>query len=1615
MSLDPFTTSSDLSRRYISYMKSTFFIREKKIREQFEDALSKARFVKGPLLEVTPPFTKGASLTSLIAEGVLSREFEVLGLEKLPRTLYAHQERAIRRLVTGKRNAIVATGTGSGKTETFLIPILNALMRERENGTLGPGVRALLLYPMNALVNDQVQRLRELLAGYPHITFGQYTGDTPEEEEQARENYIHEHGSHPLPHELISRERMRRTPPHILLTNYAMLEYLLLRPSDMDLFEGEHAGKWAFIVLDEAHTYTGAKGIEIAMLLRRLKNRVLRDGRRLQCIGTSATLARGASDFPGIVRFARDLFGEPFEPEDIILGERVDPPVPAVTISLRPERILEWAREIESGTEPDIATARRVLEQDGIPPGLLGEWAKSSGGSFRAFLSHVLTHESTIVTLREFLRTNDTPALEDVAAHLFPGDPRQNELTRSLLSLAVRARESGTENPLIPARYHFFVRAIEGSFIAFTPDPIVQIEPVQDVKTPAGTFRAFEMAVCENCGAVYLVGNRSNDVLTHPHPIFYDYAPAEYYLLSPATTLGGEDEDEEALAAARLSTGEEWILCARCGKIKNAKILKDSCPCIQSHAIHLTKVNARERGVHTCLACGKTNSARPIVRRVVTGSDAMGSVLVTELFAHIPLREIRVKKEPRVADPEWGVVTAEGADEPRTARRARKLLVFSDSRQDAAFFAPYLMRTYHQIQKRALLLQILKKYQKSIIANQWSLNDFVLSLVLEIKTLSLCDHDRSNQEIENIAWKWLLDEFFSFEDRISLAQLGLLDFMPVRPPGIGMFRIPLKESPWNLSDDEIWTLLAILLTTLKKKRAFHLPETVRGDRDILGPSGAPAYVRLKTRGTRTQISTWVPQGQKTNQRLDFITRLAARLGVTLPESGAGSARDILEKLWTHVLSPGSPGSHFERFFTDQNLGTEGIAYQLSLSPWVARSPLLDSETVWYRCDTCHKVTPHNLRGVCPTFRCPGALQKINPSEVFGENHYFQLYTGTTPKRFLAREHTAQLARSYATKVQSDFINGEVDVLSCSTTFELGVDVGELESVFLRNMPPRPANYIQRAGRAGRRTDSTAFCLTFCQLKSHDFHYFQDPAQMVRGKVSPPFFDIRNEKIVRRHMLAMALSAFWRAPEYTRFFGTVNEFFFGEGPTGPELFREFLRKKPAALLSAFREVVPEGLAYLLDDADGEWRFAAEMFDPERGPFSLATREIRSDIEALGRARRDLFQKGKKTDHILNIQNMLLGKRVIDYLASRNVLPKYGFPVDVVELAVYSREGANLDLTRDMKIALSEYAPGGEVVADGKLWKSRYVKRLTRFEMDLEQKYYVICQNCSWYKTSFKEEDIPDVCEACETPLNLPRRLIKPAFGFIADWDGSSPVGMKRPERTYSTRVFYTGESEEKVTIPLPLPDGRTRLIATNAENGRFGILNFGKNRAGFKICSLCGYTVPGDKDVPKTHKTPFGEQCRGGVFETFDLGHEYLTDMVKLVFENYDPAVPNAEGIGFWQSLLYGILDGVSDCLDIERNDIDGCIYFERGRRTALVLFDAVPGGAGHVQRIANEGRLIEVLERTLWNLSRCACGGEEGDASCYGCLRNYENQYCHPNLKRAPVIRFLARCLEKTT
>ena len=1598
MSLDPLRATEHVVQKYLSYLETTFGFSDKDLNNQFIRELRLPdKFAKGPILEATPPFETSCSIEDLIREGVLSEEFLKLKAPELPvdRPLYLHQEQAVRKVVSG-RNIIVATGTGSGKTETFLIPILNYLFRQKEQGRLGSGVRALLLYPMNALANDQLKRLRKLLRNYPEITFGSYTGETKHGKNKALEHFHQMYpGETKLSNELLSREEMKESPPHILLTNYAMLEYLLLRPADNVFFDGKFAGEWRFIVLDEAHTYSGAKGIEMAMLLRRLKDRVVasRPG-ALQCIATSATLGGDAGDYRQVTNFGVGLFSENFERvaddesrQDVIIGRRKELIVAEASWGIPPgELYLSWAKIMQEASAK-LSDLYAEGKKYGVPDAVLQE-AKGLGDC-KKFLYTVLAGDARLIRLQKMLEASPC-SLEQAASNLFPAEDQGREMLVALVDLANRARLQEESQPLLPARYHLFIRAIEGGFVALLPEKRFFLERREWIEAGGVQYPVFEAATCNRCNALYFAGETSkeNKVFRQPGKRFSDDRNSlEYYLLME----GGEpvpDNEDELFLGAEAGTDEEYILCGKCGAIGHTDNVDLPCNCGRENYFRVIKVSVKEGNIHKCPACGSRTSVGSVVRRFILGAEAVTSVLGTALYQQIPEEELEVSIADM--DDEWA---SPASSVQKTG--SRKMLIFSDSRQDAAFFATYLQNSYEQILQRRLLTMTLEQHKKDVIANRWQVSDLAKKAKETLLDLGIYT-GKSRQELEETAWKWVLHEFMSTE-RIGLEGLGLMGFVPPiqrkwSPP------LPFRNGrPWNFTDDEATALIMTLLDSVRKRGAVLFPDSVKPTDDFFAPRNREYFFNMRA-SVRGRIFSWLPSAEGgNNSRLDYITRLAQSLGSESPREHAAV---LLEGIWEKLLT--GDGS-LRYLFSMINDGRNGPVFRLKPELWELQPAVIDSTVRWYRCDRCRRLTLHNVCGVCPTYRCTGTLQECNPAEELAENHYRRLYLEIFPLPMRTFEHTAQLVSERAAEVQKDFYEGKINILSCSTTFELGVDVGDLETVFMRNVPPSAANYIQRAGRAGRRTSSTAFVLTFAQRRSHDFSHFADPLRVIKGEIRPPYFEISNDKIVRRHMYAVAIAQFWRRnPDY---FGSVEKFFTNEekGSAVPEL-SAFLRSRPADLELALSRIVPGAMHEKVGLTD--WNWVDGLLNAQDGVLARAEKELLQDLAELAQAEveysksRNHFAAGQVKRVITTIKS----RDILGFLSQNNVIPKYGFPVDVVKLQIHHHGDAarGLELDRDLKIALSEYAPDSQVIAGGKLWTSRYVKKLPDRE---PVKYrYAICRNCGLYRSQIAEMQGDLSTCLCGHKVGPDQGIfITPEFGFIAGKPGVP--GMNRPQKTYATRKYFAQAGNVLSESELELY-GTVVKVQTGTD-GRLAVIN-NAGRRGFRICEKCGYAEIFKGKSPGRHNNSLDKECRGR-FSRFSLGYEFKTDILQLWFPDYF----NAEE-GFWWSLLYGILEGACNALDIERQDVDGTLYYYSGNRhsPALVLFDDVPGGAGHVRNIAEEANLLAALERTLEIVSRCDCGGERADTSCYGCLRNYSNQYCHDVLKRGYVIEFLANLLQ---
>jgi hypothetical protein len=1559
MGFSPVNASKKIVDKYKRYLGTIFKIADHKYSKQFEKELSDEKvFAKGPFLDVLDAFVKGRSISELIDAGVLPSGFNRI---KMPQTrpLYKHQEKAIMR-VNSEKNIVVSTGTGSGKTESFLIPILSYLIKQQEQNKLGAGVRALLIYPMNALANDQIERLRELLSDYPQITYGSYTGQTKQKFSDALVEYKKlNNGETPQVNELISREQMKKNPPNILITNYAMLEYLMLRPDDNVFFDGEYSENWKFVVLDEAHVYNGSTGIEVSMLLRRLKAKLLKDD--IRYILTSATLG-GENDNLEVAQFAKNLCDSPFEGSDVIRAERIK---------------LATKRECNELTTTFYNDIANLINSEADESKIIDAISKKTNSSRKEKLNELLydvvLHDKIYWEMRKHLQTTKT-VFE--LANLM--NWKQEEI-ESFVTVASKCEENGDR--LFDARYHMFLRATESVFITLNPSSKLFLTRKQTHFEGNEDYKVFEIATCSSCHTIYLVGQKIESHLEQANASTDELK--SIYLLGSSVS----DSDEDHSLEDENIKSEEYELCSRCGLLcRPGAADEDRCEHDKRFFVSVfeIKIDNPSHTLTKCLSCENTNSFG-ILRMFFSGQEAVTSVVGTALFEELP--SYSIKRELVQEDDDTGFGLSNTSEIVSKTNLAKQFIAFSDNRQAAAFYSSYLDQTYRNILYKRLIVETLK--DNDCITRGKSLNDFIEDLVYQFEKYNIAT--KSSDITRKEAWKAALHELVDNNGNTSLFSMGLLG-ISLSNQGIA------ANSKLNLKSSEVATICNVFAMGMMTDAAICYDANLNSsDKEYFTNNGVEYSYTLSDSNPKAYKRSFIPTKENmTNKRLDYFIKVLKKAGNDVSDE---KARELLEKgIWKMFCA----FDFVKPVDSKYRINTEKIK--------ISRQDQL------YICPKCRKITIHNALGVCPSFKCDGELELISLKDAFVNNHYYRMYQEMNIRELRVVEHTAQLNKETAYEYQKQFKQKEIDILSCSTTFEMGVDVGSLETVFMRNMPPSPSNYAQRAGRAGRSKHSAAYAITFCNKSSHDFTFFKSPEKMIKGKIDPPKFNVENDKIAIRHLYASALAFFWKKnPEYFARTSKMADSLDG-AQSGFDVFNQYLNSYPEDLQKYLKRFLPATLARKFDiDSFGWIKGLMSKEEGREGVFTKAVLEYEYEVNILSEAVDQAIASGNSIDKLRERIKVYRNEEILSFLSKKNVLPKYGFPVDTVEMSIIDRTNKTklgLQLQRDLSMAISEYAPGSQIVANGNLITSRYIRKIPK--MSWKQYDYISCDGCKTLNIEphMENDELSKLagCKQCGRVFEgiSKKVFLIPQFGFEADGDRITKPGLKKPERTFKNEVAYVGYKNEIEMQKYQI--GHASFELGMSQSDEMAVLN----ESNFFVCEQCGYTALDNKEFKKSkrekHKTPSGFWCKNdgsNKLKKYALGYRFETDVVQLRFLNPDLMDWN---IAF--SVLQGVLRGICSYLNIEQNDISGCLqYFfnpvTRRQNYELVLYDKTPGGAGHVRRLNNEIVLEGVLRESLKLMEQCDCGGDDKDSSCYACLRGYYNQKYHDILKRRYVIDFI--------
>jgi hypothetical protein len=574
-----------------------------------------------------------------------------------------------------------------------------------------------------------------------------------------------------------------------------------------------------------------------------------------------------------------------------------------------------------------------------------------------------------------------------------------------------------------------------------------------------------------------------------------------------------------------------------------------------------------------------------------------------------------------------------------------------------------------------------------------------------------------------------------------------------------------------------------------------------------------------------------------------------------------------------------------------------------------------------------------------------------------------------------------------------------------------VDLGELESILLRNVPPTPANYAQRAGRAGRRLGAAAFVVTYAQRRSHDLTYYNTPLRMIAGRVRPPAFRLDNERIVRRHLYATVFSSYFRTRPDAFGRGQAEDLFgTTEAPRNAVSdMEQFLDAKPAHLQQALEQVAPASLHASLGLP---WDWTPGFLREATASLERVQVEYHDECAHYLRVEHEASAAGQhsRANFIQRVRRTVELRYLLGVLANRGLFPKYGFPVDVVPLEI-AREamaqverpgfGAQLDdlgldLQRRSSLAISEYAPGSEVVAGGYVWKSYGLKVLPN--RALPEVNYTVC-SCGAFQLVPPGSE-PTDCGYCGQSSSQVStgRYVSPEFGFVTDAQRPKRASTRRPERHYASRLAFAGYLTQE---PVEYLSRWPNLAVGRPLQARLVTINSGRGGGGFSFCQSCGFAQERKSAIPREHKTPRGRTCHGRLSVGVHLGHEFITDVLEL-----RGAAVEAMKQSDWWSVGYAVTEGAASALGIRRDDLDVTIRVAPGGGYSIFMLDSVPGGAGHVVRIHEH--LPLVLRQAWERVASCSC---EDTTSCYECLRTFGNQRLHSSLSRGVAQRFLGAAL----
>lgn len=1639
-----------------NYIKTQYFGKSPLLFDALKEELSKEGILyKEPYIESLPAYQQLNNISEADIDDFNKRIFIDLaeagmGVYKTP---YIHQIEALENAILG-RDIFVSTGTGSGKTECFMWPLVSKLMCEakKSNTWNMRGIRAMIMYPMNALVSDQLSRLRNLIGDSDHKflnifrnhtgknarrpQFGMYTGRTPYPgiknnrikdsklastyerlikpsdlnvdeleyysilQKQGRipakidlRNFIENlnagvHFTNEDDAELITRFEMQNCCPDILITNYSMLEYMLLRPREQKIWDetrswlaSDKDNKLLFII-DEAHMYRGSSGGEVALLIRRLLHKLNIDTNKVQFILTTASMPhKNKEDEDAVKKFAYSLTGK---------GDFV---------------YIEGKRELTEKkgltklnfVTPSLDLLEKIENENTRYDGLIQFWETATGSHITSetisdmqdwMYNHLLDYSSFNILISR-CRAGAT-SLSTLAKEIYPQiESDMGKMAISLLISIAQLACSKDGKILFPAKMHLLFRGLNGVYACVNPKcpkhnsnhkvtvGDIFLNNIDYMCNSCGSMN-YELYEDRRCGALFFKGFVSEDDFKRKKAYLWHYK--------------GQDLDKKMMEIHLYIPEDDYVVSGN-SKIKpcymNLKsgfidFLDDSHDEDPEYRklYYSDYIPDKASNTYTfskCPHCKRILSKLRLISFATRGNQSFNNLIKTQ-FNVQPAVESKQKSKKKYPN------------------EGRKVLLFSDSRQRAAVLARDMTKESDMNAARQLFMCAIADMNKN--HSEISLDDiYGYFLGQAIKHNTHIFGEKFREEHERI-------------EKINNASQSTRRRRTNSKPED--FRINYKVSS-KPDDDMMETILRLYCgnynTLLDDALSWIEPvEQVKNNIfiDIADDIGIPIGAEEEENKLKYKIddvfNAWFMDICDSNLAIGHVipNRLRDRVRRNYKEPFGLTAdwnfsKTIIESCnWkNNDVEMKAFREAFGKYLLESANDIEKN-YFIGLDKI---KPMYDLNHRWYKCPICSAISPRKLMNRCP---CCGS-DKI---EVMTETGYqslefwrkpaFDAISGGSVRVLNTEEHTAQLSHKdqqydmwskteeYELRFQDMVRENEtpVDILSSTTTMEVGIDIGSLVAVGLRNIPPMRENYQQRAGRAGRRGATLSTIVTFCENGAYDSLYFNDPTDMFSGEPRRPWIDVDSYKLIYRHINMILLQDF------------VNH--------------EFSKGLDDIATSDFFE----------EDGTNKLQYYVSKYE-----LSDLENLVRKNLEIIqSNFQEKLITEIKILENKYNIHRELYidedkerSKPLLDALYEEGIIPTYSFPKNVVSLYINDYESRPYKLKyqveRGLDVAIGEYAPGRSVVVDKKTYQigGLYYPGLERinpnspissFIEDPNYKKAVLsCHECGWFGIN---DNTVNKCPFCgNTRLLNDLPMVKP-WGFAPRNGKAYPeVQIEEAYSKVQPPLYSTLPSENEMNII----DGFLNIRQAMREEQNIILLNKGPLNTGFKICPDCGAIAPNISESPLNGVSkPFRQnemRCSHHNAEDINIGYDFKTDMLVLEFwldpKVIDINIKNNLWLSRAGTSLAESLKLVAGCeLDIEFTELVTGYRIrntDKGAYIDVYMYDSLSSGAGYSKRIAEITK--KLLEATIEMLSNCTCG-----SACYDCLKHYRNQHVHSLLDR---------------